>query len=83
MTSEQFCYWLQGFMEVTGAQSINQEETLIIRDHLKLVFEKETPERQGRAAAIARQLGFGQGTGTTVYCSTGGSLPDEGVTISC
>ena len=49
MTPEQFCYWLQGFFEISNVDSPNSnitpERELVIRDHLKLVFAKETPDR--------------------------------------
>ena len=45
MTAEQFTYWLQGFFEIHNPGSIGHKETQIIQDHLKLVFEKQTPNR--------------------------------------
>lgn len=43
MTSEQFTYWLQGFMETADPETIDAKQTQIIKDHLALVFTKETP----------------------------------------
>jgi hypothetical protein len=43
MTPEQFAYWLQGFAEL-NQQAPNTEQWQAIRDHLSLVFKKETPE---------------------------------------
>ena len=46
MTPENFCYWLQGKLEIDGnIESLNKEQIEIINDHLKLVFNKVTPER--------------------------------------
>ncbi len=45
MTPENFVYWLQGFLEVGNPVTINKEQLRIIRDHLSLVFKKETPDR--------------------------------------
>jgi hypothetical protein len=45
MTAEQFVYWLQGFMEVANPTTLNESETQVIKDHLKLVFDKQTPDR--------------------------------------
>lgn len=45
MTAEQFVYWLQGFMEVGQPRSLNDGQIQVIRDHLKLVFDKQTPDR--------------------------------------
>ena len=42
--AEQFTYWLQGFVENGGARP-SERQWASIKDHLKLVFEKETPNR--------------------------------------
>ncbi len=45
MTPEQFCYWLQGFAEITSASNVpTAEQWKIINDHLQTVFKKVTPE---------------------------------------
>ena len=44
MESKDFCYWLQGFIETADPKSIDEKQTQIIKDHLKLVFTKVTPE---------------------------------------
>lgn len=44
MTPEQFCYWLQGYAEITNSyQGPNPQQWQIINDHLKEVFKKVTP----------------------------------------
>jgi len=45
MTTEQFTYWLQGFMEVANPTTLDETQTQIIKDHLALVFNKQTPNR--------------------------------------
>lgn len=45
MTPEQFTYWLQGFMEMADPKELNETQTQQIKDHLKLVFDKKTPDR--------------------------------------
>ena len=45
MTSEQFTYWLQGFMEISNPTTLDEKQTQIIKDHLALVFDKQTPDR--------------------------------------
>jgi len=45
MTTEQFTYWLQGFFEIHNPKELDEKQTQIIKDHLELVFKKETPER--------------------------------------
>lgn len=41
MTPEQFTYWLQGFAEVNQTNP-DPKQWQIIKDHLKLVFDKKT-----------------------------------------
>jgi hypothetical protein len=43
MTPEQFTYWLQGFVEIQNPTKLDRQQTQIIKDHLKEVFEKKTP----------------------------------------
>jgi hypothetical protein len=45
MTAEQFVYWLQGYLEIDNPDNIPLNQTKIIKDHLKLVFDKQTPDR--------------------------------------
>lgn len=43
LTPTEFCYWLQGFSELTDAgQSLSKNQWEIIRQHLALVFDKIT-----------------------------------------
>lgn len=44
MTSEQFAFWLQGFVELNGSEP-TAEQWQSIKDHLKTVFVKVTPDR--------------------------------------
>lgn len=47
MTPESFTYWLQGFVELSESNAVpNEKQWLMIKDHLKLVFDKVTPVRQ-------------------------------------
>lgn len=45
MTSQEFCYWLQGFLEIGNPEQLTAQQTQILKDHLGLVFGKVTPER--------------------------------------
>lgn len=45
MTEKDFVFWLQGFIELTETDSISDKQWLVIKDHLKLVFDKVTPVR--------------------------------------
>ncbi len=52
MTPENFCYWLQGFFEIRDGgviannTSLTDKQVMEIRNHLRLVFRKETPSLQ-------------------------------------
>ena len=46
LTPEQFCYWLQGFMEMQDPKELDSTQTQIIKDHLNEVFDKVTPARK-------------------------------------
>lgn len=45
MTPENFCYWLQGFIEISNPSAISSKELQEIRNHLKLTLSiKHPPE---------------------------------------
>lgn len=41
MNSRDFCYWLQGYFELTGSSSIEGEKIQIVKNHLAMVFHHE------------------------------------------
>jgi hypothetical protein len=45
MDATNFTYWLQGFFEVSDAKKLDEKQVQIIKDHLGLVFNKITPNR--------------------------------------
>lgn len=47
ITPDQFVYWLQGFFEMANPIALNELQTTMIKDHLALVFNKLTPNRNG------------------------------------
>ncbi len=74
MTTEQFTYWLQGFVEIHGGVP-TEEQWLIIKDHLQLVFKKESPKRFKNTDNIPDHLKIIIPTGEAdlddqKYCST-------------
>ena len=57
MTSRDFCFFLQGFLEVSGPDAeINKAKLDIIRNHLNLVFKHEIdpsmPDPTGELQAL-------------------------------
>jgi hypothetical protein len=45
MNENQFVYWLQGFVELNPQAMLTLTQWQIVKDHLALVFKKETPDR--------------------------------------
>ena len=45
MNADNFCYWLQGYLELTDSKDLDANQVDIIKDHLELVFNKVTPYR--------------------------------------
>lgn len=41
MNSIDFCYWLQGFFEISGTTEVTPQQVEIIQNHLNLVFKHE------------------------------------------
>lgn len=45
MNSEQFIFWLQGYLELANPSSLDEKQIQIIKDHIALVLTKVTPDR--------------------------------------
>lgn len=43
MSPENFLYWLQGYLEISGAKELNEEQLKCVKDHIKLALTKVTP----------------------------------------
>lgn len=41
MKSRDFCYWLQGFFEISEGCSLNEKQIEVIKNHLNMVFAHE------------------------------------------
>lgn len=41
MTSRDFCYWLQGFFEVSEPVNLSEKQVQQIKNHLAMVFKHE------------------------------------------
>lgn len=50
MTSRDFCYWLQGYFEISGSGSLSVEQAEVVRRHLALVFVHEIDPSAGPPA---------------------------------
>lgn len=56
MKPEQFCYWMQGFAELSGDTPPTPEQWKSIREHLALVFEKVTPPVEPTKKEVDRRV---------------------------
>ena len=69
MTPENFCYFLQGFLELSqhsdGPKHLNEKQVEEIKNHLKLVMTKVTPDLSAEGVYPVLPDTFPR-----VYCST-------------
>lgn len=47
MTSRDFCYWLQGYLEISTAKTMSETELECVKKHLALVFKHEIDPSMG------------------------------------
>lgn len=47
MTSRDFVYWFQGFLEISNTKEINEDQLKIVRNHLTMVFKHEIDPSMG------------------------------------
>jgi hypothetical protein len=63
MTSRDFCYWLQGFFEISETTEITEKQLQVIKNHLNMVFKHEIDPSHGDAAHQKALSEVHQGTG--------------------
>jgi hypothetical protein len=57
MNTIDFCFWLQGYFEISGDTEITKEQVQVIKDHLSLVFKHEIdPLREKQTTTPASVL---------------------------
>jgi len=57
MNTIDFCFWLQGYFEISGDTEISKEQAKIIQNHLNLVFKHEIdPLREGETTTASHVL---------------------------
>ena len=47
MTTREFCYFMQGFMELSDPKTISAQELTMIKGHLKLAFRDDIDPSMG------------------------------------
>lgn len=91
MTERDFVYWLNGFMELSGAASMDEEQVRVVREHLSLVLRKKTPStvavRQSTPPLPQPHTRFAGGVNCDLcksikplvcyQCYSGGSVPSS------
>lgn len=50
MTSRDFCYWLQGHLEISSTKELTKDQLEIVKNHLNMVFKHEIDPSMGSAA---------------------------------
>lgn len=68
MTSRDFCYWLQGYFEVSKSEELTVEQTAIIHAHLSMVFVHEIDPSYGDKAHQAKLNEIHNGDKKTMRC---------------
>ena len=66
MNAQNFCYWLQGFVEVAD-KAPNQREWQVILDHLKIVDDLRLPHTASLGISSATPIQL-INRGETKYC---------------
>lgn len=57
MNTIDFCFWLQGYFEISGKSEISKEQAEIIKNHLNLVFLHEIdPLRETQTKTTVKSL---------------------------
>ena len=49
MQSRDFCFWLQGFFEISNTTNVSHDQMVLIKKHLDLVFKHEIDPSMGDA----------------------------------
>lgn len=67
MNTVDFCFWLQGFFEISGNTEINAKQAEIIKNHLNLVFKHEIdPLRESETTTLTSVLNYAHSPGVTL-----------------
>ncbi|MRS61756.1 hypothetical protein [Larkinella terrae] len=56
MTSRDFCFWLQGFFEISNVAYLDASQTSVIKKHLDLVFYHEIDPSYSDDPRVQQQM---------------------------
>lgn len=76
MTPRDFCFWLQGHMEINNPETISAEQVEMIKEHIDLTFAEM--KKQKEAVSQPQQAQPISPFGTTIYAH-----PLTGSTLIC
>jgi hypothetical protein len=65
---ENFTYWLQGFFEISGATTLNEEQVKIVKEHLEMFFEKVVVSPRESALSKFITTTTSSGATTSLIC---------------
>ncbi len=63
MTSRDFCYWLQGYFELSEGGRFTAEQANTVKKHLEMVFRHEIDPGFGKDKAALQEIHDQGGTG--------------------
>lgn len=56
MKASEFCYWLQGYFEISKDDAITKEKVDIIKNHLSMVFVHDLDPKQQKELAASLKI---------------------------
>jgi hypothetical protein len=56
MEAVNFCYWLQGFFEISNPKEITPEQVKMIKNHLNLVFYHDIDPKASNEPKIQEEM---------------------------
>ena len=68
MTSRDFAYWLQGFLEIENPEEITEKQLNMIKNHLKLVFKDDIDKSFGDLKYRKKLSKIHEGEIETINC---------------
>ena len=56
MKAAEFCYWIQGFFELSESEQLTPRQVEIIKNHLKLVFYHDIDPSYSEDPAVQEEM---------------------------
>lgn len=68
MTSRDFVYWLQGFLELTEQTDLTETQTALVKKHLRMVFAHEIDPSFPKTQQALLDIIHGPGGDVKINC---------------